>query len=107
MSERVCFRLRVDPALVGSYAEAHAAVWPEMRAALTEAGWHNYSIFLDDDGTVIGYLECEDFARAQQAMAATEVNARWQAAMQPYFTTLVDQRADEAMRPLPEVFHLD
>ena len=35
----------------------------EMRDALREAGWHNYSLFLGDDGALIGYLECEDFRR--------------------------------------------
>ncbi len=107
MSERVCFRLQVDPALSDEYAEAHAEVWPEMREALAGAGWHNYSLFLADDGSVIGYLECEDFAAAQAAMEATAVNGRWQVAMQRYFTGLGQERPDEAIRPLREIFHLD
>ena len=56
-----------------------------------QAGWRNYSLFLADDGTLIGYLECEDFAAAQAAMAATEVNARWQQEMAEFFGGAVTQ----------------
>jgi L-rhamnose mutarotase len=39
-------------------------------------------------------------------MDATEVNARWQAEMQGFFTELDGRRPDQGMRPLEEVFHL-
>lgn len=102
--ERVCFLLRVRPDLVADYRAAHSDVWPEMRAALHRAGWHNYSIFVTDDGQVIGYLETEDFAAAQAAMAATGVNARWQAEMAPFFEG--EHRADESFQRVAEAFHL-
>ncbi|MBT2528305.1 L-rhamnose mutarotase [Streptomyces sp. ISL-99] len=79
---------------------------PDMLEALSATGWHNYSLFLRDDGLLVGYLETEDFARAQAAMAATEVNARWQAEMGEFFEALDGDRPDEAMKPLTEVFHL-
>lgn len=70
-------------------------------------GWHNYSLFLREDGLLVGYLETEDFAAAQAAMAATDVNTRWQADMAGFFEALDGAEPDEAMRPLTEVFHLD
>jgi L-rhamnose mutarotase len=39
-------------------------------------------------------------------MAATEVNGRWQQEMQHFFADLGDQRPDEGIRPIPEIFHL-
>jgi L-rhamnose mutarotase len=105
--QRVCFRLQVDPVHLDEYRRRHAEVWPEMRDALATAGWHNYSLFLADDGQLIGYLECEDFDAAQAAMAATDVNARWQAEMADFFIDLGEQRPDEGIRPLAEIFHLD
>ena len=77
-----------------------------MRQALSEAGWHNYSLFLRPDGMLIGYLETPDFAEARRRMAATEVNGRWQAEMREFFVSAADLRPDEQMRPLEEVFHL-
>ncbi|MCU4749974.1 L-rhamnose mutarotase [Streptomyces sp. JH002] len=103
---RVCFLLKVRADRTEEYRERHADVWPEMKQALSESGWHNYSLFLREDGLLVGYLETDDFAAAQRAMAATEVNARWQAAMGEYFEALDGARPDEAMRPLTEVFHL-
>ena len=39
--ERVCFELRVRADAIDEYRERHRAVWPEMLAALREAGWSN------------------------------------------------------------------
>ncbi|MET7547848.1 L-rhamnose mutarotase [Streptomyces sp. NBC_00121] len=105
--QRVCFLLKVRQERLEEYRERHAAVWPEMLAALSAAGWHNYSLFLREDGLLVGYLETEDFAAAQAAMAATDVNTRWQADMAGFFEALDGAEPDEAMRPLTEVFHLD
>ncbi|MET9582758.1 L-rhamnose mutarotase [Streptomyces sp. NPDC006539] len=105
--QRVCFLLKVRQERLEEYRERHAAVWPEMLAALSAAGWHNYSLFLREDGLLVGYLETEDFGAAQAAMAATDVNARWQADMAGFFEALDGAEPDEAMKPLTEVFHLD
>ena len=107
MSQRICFQLRVRPELLDDYVRRHADVWPEMRAALTEAGWRNYSLFLTGTGTLIGYFECDDLSTAQAAMAATEVNARWQSEMGGFFLDLGDARPDEGILAIPEIFHLD
>jgi L-rhamnose mutarotase len=105
--ERVCFTLQVRPDRLDDYRVAHQQVWPAMLDALRETGWRNYSLFLREDGLLIGYVECEDFQASLVAMAETEVNGRWQAAMSEYFADLDGRRADEGMRPLAEVFHLD
>ncbi|WP_028646977.1 L-rhamnose mutarotase [Nocardiopsis sp. CNT312] len=104
--QRICFTLKVKKDRLTQYKEAHAAVWPEMREALSAAGWNNYSLFCTDEGLVIGYLETEDFEAARAAMETADVNARWQAEMAPLFED-IEGRADENMAPLPEIFHLD
>jgi L-rhamnose mutarotase len=103
--QRVCFVLRVKPEHLDEYRRRHADVWPQMRAALSAAGWGNYSLFLREDGLLVGYLETEDFERARAAMTETDVNERWQREMAPFFE-LDDRAPDAAMRPLPEIFHL-
>ena len=103
--QRACFLLKVRTDRLQEYRRRHQAVWPDMLAALRETGWHNYSLFLRDDGLLVGYLETDDFDAAQEAMERTEVNARWQAEMAPFFEG-VDGRPDEGMTPLTEVFHL-
>lgn len=104
--ERVCFQLQVKPDRLEEYKERHAAIWPDMLRALKDTGWNNYSLFLRPDGLLIGYVETEDFAAAQHAMAATEVNARWQSEMGEFFVEL-EGRPDEAFVRIEEVFHLE
>lgn len=104
--ERVCFQLQVRPGLIPEYRKRHAAIWPDMAKALKDTGWNNYSLFLRTDGLLIGYVECENFAASQAAIAATEVNGRWQAEMAPFFVAL-NGRPDEGFVQLEEVFHLE
>jgi L-rhamnose mutarotase len=104
---RVCFLLQVRPERLPDYRERHRAVWPDMLAALTETGWHNYSLFLRDDGLLVGYFETPSLEAAQAGMARREVNARWQAEMAPYFVALEGLRPDEGFLRLEEVFHLE
>ena len=103
---RVCFLLKVKADRVEEYSARHAEVWPDMLAALRETGWRNYSLFLDDDGLLVGYVEVDDFAAAQAGMEATEVNARWQAEMAEFFELPSGERPDTGLRRLDEVFHL-
>ncbi|WP_430788964.1 L-rhamnose mutarotase [Actinoplanes sp. G11-F43] len=103
----VCFTLQVDPAKLDAYRAAHAAVWPDMLEALHETGWRDYRLFLRGDGLLVGTLVTDDFAAAQEAMARTEVNARWQAAMAEFFPALGEARPDEGMLVLDQVFHLE
>ena len=105
--QRVCFQLQVRPERIAEYRERHATVWPEMLRALASTGWHNYSLFLRDDGLLIGYVETPSIAEAQAGMARTEVNGRWQAEMAEFFVDLGDQQPDQGFLVLEEVFHLE
>jgi L-rhamnose mutarotase len=105
-ARRVCFLLKVKSEHMTEYRERHAAVWPEMRAALSETGWRNYSLYLTEDGLLVGYFETDDLDAALAGMAATDVNTRWQAQMAPFFEGLPGA-PDEGIAPLAEIFHLD
>lgn len=104
---RVCFLLQVRPERLAEYRERHQAVWPDMLQALSETGWHNYSLFLRPDGLLVGYFETPSLEAAQAGMAGRDVNARWQAEMAPFFVELEGLRPDEGFLKLEEVFHLD
>ena len=69
--ERVCFLGRVRPERLAEYRARHERVWPDMLAALQEAGWGNYSLFLTEEGLLVGYLETQDYQVALDRMAAT------------------------------------
>ena len=104
---RYCFTFQVRSDRMDEYVERHRAVWPEMLAALAEAGWRNYSLFLRKDGLLVGYVEAADLTAAQAAMARTEVNTRWQSEMAAYFTGIDGRAPDEGLLLLREIFHLE
>jgi len=102
---RYCLLGHVDPAKLDEYKGRHAAVWPELLMALRDAGWRNYSLFLRPDGLLIGYCESDDLDAAQEQVAATEINAKWQAEMARLFAG--EGAPDEAWERIEEVFNLE
>jgi len=107
--QRVGFLLKVKKDRLDEYKAIHEKVWPEMLQALSETGWHNYSLFMREDGLLFGYFETpHDFATARALMAEKEINRRWQDMMAPYFESPTGDstHADDMMIELEEVFHL-
>ncbi|MER7447771.1 L-rhamnose mutarotase [Microbacterium sp. NPDC097977] len=103
---RVAFQLQVRPELLDEYLARHSPVWPEMLAEIAAAGRRNYSLFLAEGGTLLGYYETDDDEAAQAYLAASAVAARWEAEMGRFFIGL-DGRPDQAAATLTEVFHLE
>jgi L-rhamnose mutarotase len=103
MTQRSAFVLRVRPDKIDEYVEAHHNVWPEMLAALRDAGIRNYTIFRSGD-EVFGYFESDDLEAAAAYMEAQDVNARWQDTM----AGLLEERVPDAGPPtLEQIFRLD
>ena len=106
--KRVAFILKVKEDKIEEYKKHHEAVWPEMLDALRCTGWHNYSLFMREDGLLFGYFETpESFEAALSGMAEEDINAKWQDFMASYFEGIGGVHADESMLELEEVFHLD
>lgn len=105
--KRIGFLLKVKPDRIQEYKRHHETVWPEMLEALRRHGWHNYSLFMRDDGLLFGYFEAsESFQASLDGMAKEAINEQWQAFMSPYFES-ISGRPDQNMLELQEVFHLD
>lgn len=104
--QRVCFQLQVRPDRLAEYRERHAAVWPEMLAAIADSGRRNYSLFLREDGLLIGYYETESDEASQAALATDPRTADWEAEMADFFVSL-DGRPDQSALILTEVFNLE
>jgi len=102
--ERVGFTMRLLPGQEAEYRRRHAAVRPEMLAALKAAGCHDYSIFIRG-ADLFAYLEVDDFAAFRAFMAASPVNDRWQAEMAELIDPLTDPATGFHQR-LEEIFHL-
>lgn len=106
--KRIGFLLKVKPDMIPEYKARHQDIWPEMQAALSRQGWHNYSLFMRPDGLLFGYFETpESLQAAQGGMAHEAINAQWQADMAPFFEGLGGAHADQMMVELEPVFFLE
>ena len=82
--KRVCFLLQVRRDRVEEYLEAHE-VWPEMLDAMRNVGIRDYSMFVREDGLLVGVFEAEDPEESLRELGETEVSRRWQENMAPFF----------------------
>lgn len=106
--KRVGILLKVKKEKIDAYRKAHKNVWPEMKAALSRQGWHNYSLFLTEEGQLFGYFETPvDFQTALKGMDTESINAKWQKEMGQFFEGIGGKAADASMVELEEVFHVD
>jgi L-rhamnose mutarotase len=106
--KRIGFLLKVKPEKIQEYKARHKAVWPEMLDALRRTGWHNYSLYMREDGLLFGYFETpESLQAALDGIAKEDINAKWQEFMAPFFENLTGAHADQSMLELEQVFHLD
>jgi L-rhamnose mutarotase len=106
MTQRICFTLQVDPERLDEYRERHAAVPPEMLAAIEDSGRRRYSLFLRPDGLLVGCYETDDEAASQAALLADPRTAAWEEEMQGFFLS-TGGRPDQDAARLDEVFHLE
>ena len=103
--ERVGFVMRILPGRETEYRRRHAAVWPEMLAALKAAGCRDYTIYIHG-AELFANLEVEDFDAFRGSLAESPVNTRWQAEMADLIDPLTDPATGFHQR-LEEIFHLD
>jgi len=103
--QRIAFLLGMTPGTEADYRARHDAIWPEMSAALRDAGMRNYSIFRH--GTqLFAYCEVDDWDATQRYLAENSANRRWQ----DYMADILDVPIDPATGSyyvLGEMFHHD
>lgn len=74
------------------YRALHEAVWPEVIAALGEAGYRNYSIFIRGD-TIFGSFDCDDLDRVAAVQKTSPALARWREAVSRFADNRPDQNS--------------
>lgn len=104
---RIGFQMKIKKERIAEYKLEHSRVWPDMLEALRRNGWHNYSLFMREDGYVFGYFESpHDFKTAMERMGKEEVTARWGKAMSGMAEAPDPSRPDQWIVELEEVFYL-
>lgn len=102
---RKCFRMTLKEGKIKEYQKKHDEVWPEISAALTNAGVTNYSIYFDKkDNTLIEYMELKE-NNTFENLEELEILKKWNIYMEALLETKSDNDAAPVVNELEEVFH--
>jgi L-rhamnose mutarotase len=97
--------LVIDPERAAEYDALHADPWPDMMAAIHDAGFRNYSGFRRGAHVVYYGEYYPDMATVFGRIGQTDVNARWGQAFEGIITTITDAEGNPVTAQ--EVFHQD
>ena len=104
MSERIAFRMNLNPGQAAEYEKRHDEIFPELSQALKDAGVSDYTIWLDPQSNhLFGILtRTDDHTMAK--MPDTEIMKRWWKHMADIMET--DASNVPVQVPLKRVFYL-
>jgi L-rhamnose mutarotase len=103
--EQVAFLMHLKPGMEAEYRRRHDAIWPELKAALSDAGIRDYSIFLDQaTGNLFAVLRLTP-GNTREKLPKLAVMRRWWDAMADLMD--VDATNKPVERTLVPMFHMD
>ena len=105
MTEKIAFRMFLNPGQAAEYRRRHDAIWPELVDLLKAAGISDYSIYLDEATGVLFAVLRRTAAHAMDTLPQSPVMQRWWA----YMADIMRSNADGSpvVEPLPCLFQLD
>ena len=104
-TEKIAFRMYLNPGQAGEYRRRHDAIWPELVELLRQAGISDYSIFLDEPRNVLFGVLRRRADHTMDTLPQHAVMRRWWAWMNDLMQTHPD--GSPVVEPLPCFFHLD
>jgi len=104
-TEKIAFRMFLNPGQAAEYRRRHDAIWPELAALLRASGIADYSIFLDEQHHVLFAVLRRRADHTMDRLPDHPVMRRWWAHMADLMRTHPD--GSPVVEPLPPMFHLD
>ena len=104
-TEKYAFRMFLHPGCVAEYKKRHDEIWPELVALLKTAGVSDYSIFLDEENSVLFAVLRRPSSHGMDSLPRHPVMQRWWACMADLMRTNSD--GSPVAESLPCLFHLD
>jgi L-rhamnose mutarotase len=103
--EEMAFLMRLKPGCEQEYRRRHDEIWPELQAALTQAGIRDYSIFLDEVTLTLFAVLRLTPDNTRDGLPSLPIMRRWWDFMAELME--VDQTNKPVDRALTPVFHMD
>ncbi len=102
---RQAFVMQLKKGFEEEYQKRHDAIWPELKALLSESGVYDYSIFLDrESGRLFAFQKVQGTSGSQD-LGTNPIVQKWWA----YMADIMETNPDNSpiSLPLEEVFHLE
>jgi len=103
--EQIAFLMRLKPGQELEYRRRHDEIWPELQAALTQAGVRDYSIFLDEVTHTLFAVLRLTADNTREELPSLPVMRRWWDSMADLM--VVDETNRPVEQALTPVFHMD
>mgnify|MGYP002737582100 FL=1 len=100
---RNAFKMKLKPGFEAEYKKRHDEIWPELSAALTEAGISDYSIFLDEEFLTLFAVQKLAPGHTADLLPSHPIVKKWWAFMADIMETNPDH--SPVAVSLKEVFH--
>jgi L-rhamnose mutarotase len=101
--EEIAFTMKLKPGVEVEYQRRHDEIWPELTAALNDAGIREYSIFLDRSTGTLFAVQKRVPGHTVAALPGLPIMKKWWA----YMADLMETNSDNSpvSSPLERVFH--
>ena len=103
--ERLAFKMYLNVGQKEEYRKRHNELWPELRQLLKGAGVSEYSIFLDEETSILFAFQKVSGDGGSQDLGQTEIVQKWWAFMADLMKTNPDN--SPVTVPLEEVFYME
>jgi L-rhamnose mutarotase len=103
--EQIAFLMRLKPGHEQEYRRRHDEIWPELQAALTQAGVRDYSIFLDEVTLTLFAVLRLTPDNTRDRLPSLPIMRRWWDFMAELME--VDQANKPVDQALTRIFHMD
>lgn len=103
--QRLAFKMYLNQGQKEEYKKRHNELWPELRQLLKGAGVSEYSIFLDEETSILFAFQKVSGEGGSQDLGQTEIVQKWWAFMADLMKTNPDN--SPVSIPLEEVFYME
>lgn len=102
---RVAFKMKLKPGFKEEYKKRHDELWPELKTLLKEQGVSNYSIFYDEETSILFGVQDQEGESSSQDLGELEIVQKWWAYMADIMETNPDN--SPVTVSMDEVFYLE
>jgi L-rhamnose mutarotase len=103
--ERLAFKMYLSEGQKQEYKKRHDELWPELHQLLKAAGVSEYSIFLDEETSMLFAFQKVSGDGGSQDLGQTEIVQKWWAFMSDIMKCNPDN--SPVTVPLEEVFYME